>query len=54
MKDLSHKRFGAISEGTTTAEQIDKDTPIDIHYEAIAANAMEQSLGFDCAAKGTG
>ena len=54
VKDLSHKRFGAISEGTTTAEQIDKDTPIDTHYGAIAANAIEQSLGFDCAAKGTG
>ena len=36
---------GAISEGTTTAEQIDKDTPIDTHYGAIAANVIEQSLG---------
>ena len=45
VKDLSNKRFGAISEGTITAEQIDKDTPIDTHYGAIAANAMEAKLG---------
>ena len=34
-----------ISEGTITAEQIDKDTLIDTHYGAIAANAMLQKLG---------
>ena len=32
--DLVNKRFGAISKGTITTEQI-----------AIAANAIEQSLG---------
>ena len=39
------KRFGAISEGTITAEQIDKGALIDTHYGAIAAHAMEQCLG---------
>ena len=39
---------------TITAEQINKGTQIDTHYGAIAANSMEQSIGSDCAAKGTG
>ena len=34
-----------ISEGTITAEQIDKDTLLDSHYGAFAANAVEQKLG---------
>ena len=45
MKDPVNKRFGATSEGTITAEQIDKDALIDTHYGAIAANAMEQKPG---------
>ena len=50
VKDLVSKRFGAegisvISEGTITAEQIDKDTLIDTHHGASAANAMEQKPG---------
>ena len=47
VKDLVSKRFGAesISEGTITAEQIDKDTLIDTHYGAFAANVMEQKHG---------
>ena len=47
MKDILSTSFFfcAISKGTITAEQIDKDTLIDTHYGAIAANAMEQSLG---------
>jgi nucleoside diphosphate kinase len=50
VKDLVSKRFGAegisvISEGTITAEQIDKDMLIDTHYGAIAAKAMKQKPG---------
>ena len=47
------KRFGAIFEGTNTAGQIDKDSPIDTHHGATAANAVEQSFGILCR-KGTG
>ena len=48
VKDLVSKRFGAegisvISE--SSRPQIDKDTLIDTHYGAIAANAMEQKPG---------
>ena len=45
VKDLVNKRFGAFSKGTITDGQIDKDTLIDTHYGAIAANAMERGLG---------
>ena len=44
-KDLVRKRFGAISEGTITAEQIDKETLIDTHHGALAANVMLQKPG---------
>ena len=39
------------SEGTITAEEIDKDTLIDAHYGAIDANAMERSLGIRLCSK---
>ena len=47
------KPFAATKQGTITAEQINKDTLIDTHYGAIAANATEQSLGIWLCSKGT-
>ena len=51
---MFNKPFAATKQGAITAEQINKDMLIDTHYGAIAANVMERSLGFVCAAKGTG
>ena len=51
---MFNKPVAATKHGASTAEQINEDMLSDTHYGAIAANVREQSLGFVCAAKGTG